>query len=483
AHDHASTIWELMQDDSRLLSLSQEGQQRLGFVRQVFSEAFAQEGRQRPRRWVEGVWQSLGGPLCLQQPSDLLDVDAFFTVLDSLERRGQLDIAELEAELGKLYAAPDPSAEFVQIMTIHKSKGLEFDTVILPALQKSARLPDKPLLVWDEVIVADGREELVVAAIPKKGASDAPSKYEFLREFEKSRTANENQRLLYVAVTRAVRQLHLLGIAKPDPKEKEGLLKAPSKSAFLHLLWDQVRPEFETAARAVLEADTSAERRRMTIDAATFVPKLTRLAKPMLHLALTDYASGTGLAKGIADDADEPNVSTPANLETDIGTLVHRYLEMIATDGLDAWPVSRIEDAQARFKQWFEIHGYGPQECSRATDDVKNNLVSAVSSTTGRWILGPHASAECEAGITTTENGVSRSHIVDRTFIENGTRWVIDYKTTRYKGEDLEVFLKERAESYREQMVRYASLDQSAGQALKVAIYFVSEDRHYEFNF
>jgi ATP-dependent exoDNAse (exonuclease V) beta subunit len=275
----------------------------------------------------------------------------------------------------------------------------------------------------------------------------------------------------------------LLGIVKLDPKEKEGLLKSPSKSSFLTLLWGQVRPEFETAARLHLAADTSNLSKNLTIDAATFIPKLTRLAKPERNQALTDYATGSGRANDRSAETEASDLSAPANLETDIGTLVHRYLEMIATDGLDVWPAARIEEARPYFQQWFASHGYGQEECVQASDDVRNNLVSAISSTTGRWILGPHESAECEAGITTTENGISRSHIVDRTFVEDGIRWVIDYKTTRYKGEDLEGFLKERAESYREQMVRYASLYQSAGQVLKVAIYFVSEDRRYEFDF
>jgi len=483
ADDHASTIWELIQNDERLPTLSTDGQQRLRFVREVFREAFAHEGRQRPRRWIEGVWQSLGGPLCLQQPSDLLDVNAYFSVLDSMEKRGQLELAELETEISKLYAAPDPSAEFVQIMTIHKSKGLEFDTVILPALHKMARPSDKTLLVWDEVIVENGHEELVVAAIQKKGSSDAPSKYDFLREFEKARAANENQRLLYVAVTRAVRQLHLLGIVKLDPNEKEGLLKTPSSSAFLSLLWEQVRPECEAAARMHLEADTLSHSRSLTFDAATFIPKLTRLAKPELQQALTDYSTGTGRENSNTAQTEEPNLSSPANLETDIGTLVHRYLEMMATDGLDAWPASRFEDARARVHQWFASRGYGLEDCVKATNDVRDNLISVINSATGRWILGPHESAQCEAGITTTENGSSRSHIVDRTFVENGIRWVIDYKTTRYTGDDLEGFLNERAESYRAQMERYASLYQTAGQQLNVAIYFLSVDRQYVFNF
>ena len=479
ADDHASTIWQLMQDEQRLQTLSEDGRQRLGHVRAVMAEAFANEGRQRPRRWVEGVWQSLGGPLCLAQTSDLLDVTAFFGVLDSMENRGQLDIAELDAELDKLYAAPDPSAKFVQIMTIHKSKGLEFDTVILPALHKKARPDDKPLLIWDELIMDDGREELVVAAIEKNKNKDTANKYTFLREFEKSRTTNENQRLLYVAVTRAIRQLHLLGIGILDPKEKEGLLKAPTKSAFLHLLWHQHKPEFEAAALAQGSLEKTDMRQRIAVDGATFIPQLIRLAKPMLHPALSDHCAG----KNEKDCTDESMGSAPANLATDIGTLVHRYLELIARDGLDAWPASRIENAHAHVVQWFASNGYGTDECSLAADDVRANLLKATNSVTGRWILGPHELAECEVGITTTENGISHSHIVDRTFVENDVRWVIDYKTTRYEGNDLDGFLNERAESYREQMRRYASLYKAGAEALKVAIYFVSEDRNYEFEF
>ena len=483
ADDHTSTIWQLMQNEQRVQSLSEDGRQRLVYVRTVMTEAFANEGRQRPRRWVEGVWQSLGGASCLGKASDLLDVAAFFGVLDSMENRGQLDIAELDVELDKLYAAPDPSAKYVQIMTIHKSKGLEFDTVILPALHKKSRSDDKPLLVWDELIMEDGREELLVAAIQKNKSGNETSKYDFLRAFEKSRTANENQRLLYVAVTRAIRQLHLLGIAKLDTKEKEGLVKAPTKSSFLHLLWHKYKAEFEAAALAQRSVEKTDQNRRTAIDGTTFIPQLTRLARPALHPALTrDLAF-----KEVNDDQDDSSASAsasaPANLATDIGTLVHRYLELIARDGLDAWPASRIESARKRFEIWFAGHGYSMDECSRAADDIRANLLKATSSETGRWILGPHESAACEVGITTTENGISQSHIVDRTFVENDVRWVIDYKTTRYEGNDLDGFLKERAESYREQMARYASLYKTEAEYLKVAIYFVSEDRKYEFDF
>ena len=58
-------------------------------------------------------------------------------------------LPRIQAALDKLYAAPSPSADSrLQIMTIHKSKGLEFDAVFLPSLHKGKRPADKQLWLW-----------------------------------------------------------------------------------------------------------------------------------------------------------------------------------------------------------------------------------------------------------------------------------------------------------------------------------------------
>ena len=64
----------------------------------------------------------------------MIDVQAFFACLDSLDRSNQFSPERMEIEITKLFATPDSAGENVQMMTIHKSKGLEFDTVILPGL-------------------------------------------------------------------------------------------------------------------------------------------------------------------------------------------------------------------------------------------------------------------------------------------------------------------------------------------------------------
>src|SRR5690606_39347006 len=85
-----------------------------------------------------------------------------------------LPISLLDAQLQALYAraeiAPDTR---VLLMTIHKSKGLEFDTVIVPALDAGARSDDKPLLRWSEYLAESGELGLVLSAKSALGESDA----------------------------------------------------------------------------------------------------------------------------------------------------------------------------------------------------------------------------------------------------------------------------------------------------------------------
>jgi hypothetical protein len=132
------------------------------------AEALAQRGRQHLRRWVEGVWLMLGGPRCLESAAQLSDVEAFFALMDELVAAGRLTPDNLQAQAATLYAPPDPLAGIgLQMMTIHKSKGLEFDTVIVPGLHRDTGGNESSLLRWDQVVLADGREHLLVAPIKR----------------------------------------------------------------------------------------------------------------------------------------------------------------------------------------------------------------------------------------------------------------------------------------------------------------------------
>lgn len=473
AHDHNQTIWSLMQHEPQLVLLSDDGQYRLRRIRQLISEAYAARSLLRPRRWVEGVWRALGGAQCFNSANDASDVQAYFQLLDKLDHHGALDLSRLDEGLNRLFAAPEASADsqHVQLMTVHKSKGLQFDTVIMPGLHKRLPSDDKALIIWDTVLLDDDHEHLVVAPVPPVGApeTDAPTAYDLLRNLEKTRSLNEAQRVLYVAVTRAERRLHLLGVAYRDTKsETANALKAPAPTSLLAPLWPMLESTFVTEAALPSPLPSTSS----FIDPADFVPRLIRLRSE--HLP-----------KPIAIEAipDTPPYAPPSQMAVEntmdmaIGTLVHRYLEAIANDGLNVWPVERVTQLFPHFEQSFTNEGHDSDIAHAAARQVHDALLGALKSEQGRWILGPHESAGCEVPMSSLHPDIPESfshHVIDRTFIHAGDRWIIDYKTLRANdAEQLnEQMLKDKAATYRPQLERYAALFTAEGLNIRTAIFF-----------
>jgi ATP-dependent exoDNAse (exonuclease V) beta subunit len=485
ADDHRSTIWQLMQDEARMNRLSADGQQRLAHVRSVLAEAYAHQGQHRPRRWVEGIWQALGGPRCLQDAGEAQDVTAFFALLDSAEHKGSLDLDRLDEAMAKLFAAPDPKGGAIQLMTVHKSKGLEFDTVLLPGLHRTLRGNDRGLLLWEEVLLdaadddsqAHLTEALIVAPLPRrKPAKGAPpSAYDYLQEFEKRRSAHEGQRVLYVAVTRARRQLHLLAKVKPSDKEGE-VCKAPAKNTALAQLWPALGPQFAMAAEEVLMSENGATAARAimatTQESVQTLPRLVRLAHPVQSATLRIPPGA------IKEDAGNNTLATLEeghSLEAHVGTLVHRHLELIAKDGLNAWLQRDIRQLWPRFQHWLKQQGHDDDAAKAGADKVARHLGTTLQSEAGRWLLSPHQDVSSELALTVSDNGAIRAKVIDRCFIDQGVRWVVDYKTAEPDGDASSTFLTTQIDRYQEQLKGYSDLMGKPQEPVHCALFFTGE--------
>ena len=71
--------------------------------------------------------------------------------------------------------------------------------------------------------------------------------------------------------------------------------------------------------------------------------------------------------------------------------------------------------------------------------------------------------------------------MLDRTFIADNTRWIIDYKTSSHGGGDLEGFLESESKRYRQQLQRYKNaLALTETRPIKTALYFPILDRLLE---
>jgi ATP-dependent exoDNAse (exonuclease V) beta subunit len=146
----------------------------------------------------------------------------------------------------------------------------------------------------------------------------------------------------------------------------------------------------------------------------------------------------------------------------DTGTLIHKYLELIAHDGLAAWSDSRLQACEPAMHRWLTQQGHSSVQAQAAAAEVLRQLLTTIHSKDGQWVLSPHPHARSEwAQATPAEQG-STLHIIDRTFVCDGTRWIIDYKTTTDVHPD--------PQHWAEQLQRYASLFGS-NTPIKMAVF------------
>ncbi|TXI44771.1 exodeoxyribonuclease V subunit beta [Methylophilus sp.] len=460
--DGQRSVLSLLSDDHILARLSADGQTRARHVREVMQSALQWRGRTTVSRWVHNTWLRLGGANCLWNESDVQDVQAFFARIAALEQHGQFNPQALADDVQKLYAAPDAKADAsLQFMTIHKSKGLEFDTVILPGLDGSNPPDDAKLVIWEEVPMDDGHTELVAAPfVPTvlKRQQATITAYDYLNDLDKTRAAYEDARVLYVAATRAERQLHLLGAAKPD---KNGEPQA-RKNSFLHLLWPAIQQWFNSEHDIVSRYPSA----QQAADIRQFVPKLIRLreASTPANLQATALATHTGYQTSTEDESAH-------RLEADIGTLAHLYLQLIAEQGLDAWQAhekSAFLPLNLPMQRWFKQQGYNDNEAIQGANQVAALLTTTLQSADGRWVLQPHTQAASELAIEQLSEG---KKVIDRTFVADGVRWIIDYKSMPVTGNDDLPLL---AASFKTQLTHYAQLFQQDDLPVKTAIMFLS---------
>ena len=131
--------------------LNEEGRQRLVRLREVMHAAMRQRSRIGIAQWVERTWRSLGGDASLTA-TEMTNARRFLELLDELEQEFDgVDVHTLKQRLEKLFAEPEIEAGAVDLMTIHRAKGLEWDVVIVPGLERGPATDKAPLLRWSEL--------------------------------------------------------------------------------------------------------------------------------------------------------------------------------------------------------------------------------------------------------------------------------------------------------------------------------------------
>jgi ATP-dependent helicase/nuclease subunit A len=470
AGNPGSTVPELLRESDCLAALSMDGRARAARTWSIMSDALADRRRRSLRDSIEAVWLALGGPACAGSAAALDDAAVYFDLLDELDQSGDLPSAGMLMDaLAELFAPSDPEAdEFLQIMTVHKAKGLEFDTVILPGLGRSGRGDEDRLLLWLER-ERRGQTDLLLAPLGPTGAERDPV-YVFLKALDQERQDYERGRLLYVAVTRAISRLHLFGhvnIKEPETEDKS--LRPPITRSPLALLWPHVEAIFQTALE--LQQPPPA-----TMPAEPVALPLGRLPAGWRLPVLPDSVCVPAPAATESEPAAPIEFSWAGESARIVGVVVHRLLLHMAKTGIDDWNPERLAGLSPLIRNMLLANGLPAVRQPEAMERVIAALTTTLNDDRGRWILDAgHHDAQSEYALSRLRDGRLESVILDRTFIDaDGTRWIIDYKTGTHGGSDVVAFLDQEQQRYRTQLDRYAEfmLAMDSTRPVRLGLYF-----------
>ncbi len=437
--------------------------------------------------WLEKVWLLLGGQACVDQTARA-NLNLLWSCLDCLPG-GEPDLLGpgLDAVLDKLTALPDPEAGSdcgVQLMTIHKSKGLEFEVVIVPELQARIGRGRIKMLSWLERGLPEPDEsgeitEFLIAPFQLKRDDRGKAK-EWVDRVYRERESQETRRILYVAATRAREELHLF--ARPACKEENGdfTLVEPANS-LLATAWPVLRKlvqkRFNAWTRGVKEAKiesiAASGESNLAVMPSPIRPTLLRRLPPDYQPQQTESFLKAVMEPSVVGMSTGPARLYPRHegglLSRALGTAVHTLLEELALlrARLD-WEAARsaLLHFEPSIAAQVRAVGVDQLQAAQIAAQALQLALKASHDPTGSWILSPHAGAASEAGWAGVVAGLLRAVRVDRVFKAGSAPcaegedcwWIIDYKTAHADNMDPAQALPGLRQLYAPQVEAYAEL-------------------------
>ena len=436
--DHKSLVWELINNIDNTSRLDKNSARRLRSFVEVIRENIQYRGRISHRYFVEGIWRQLNGEESMVDSNDIQNIDLFLELLEEASEILSIDFIKLDRLIeNKFISKTSFQKNSIKFLTIQKSKGLEFDHVIIPNLNKRTRNEESDLVLYDKSTLS----------IKNPGSDKNLHSYHAYKE--RKRLDNEKIRLLYVAMTRAKNKCYLIGTVK-----KEGDLVIPNSGTFMNILWPFFSDKFTEIATP--EDENSFEK---------FIPKLRRLNDNF-------YSGDKRYKRSI--DTEELSFCYP-NMSTDIqrftGNIVHKYLEIIVKKQLD---VDKVLSNKLDYTESLYLEkNFKKKDIKIGLNLVKKSLEMLKKTSDGRWILNRYLADNSEVSYLLESNNTTTQHIPDRSFIENDIQWIIDYKTPFSPIKNLAV----EAKKHLPQLRLYETIFKRNKRVIQKAIYFAPQGK------
>ncbi|MFK7731909.1 MAG: UvrD-helicase domain-containing protein [Pseudomonadales bacterium] len=448
-------------------AISEMTEQRLRLFLLLYDAVVKQRNRKSLVSEVVGLWTHLGGGLVYADKQSGLAYKKYLSELlvlcSAVKQPSWENIDEHMAQLrvnSETQAGAEAGIRPVELMTMHKAKGLEFDSVILPALDLGVKSEGAELLTWTEQFVSP-TESTLLLGLPENSKQHTPTMYDYVREQNRTQSAHEAARLLYVACSRARKRLYLYrGYDSARPEHN-------TATSLAALLW----PNLSVAVNGL---DDSSIVKSATPNVASEVlhtqqrvlPNLAQLEQLQVDKNVIDTSVQKQFAKGENTVDWTTSFESENTVERCVGVVVHRNLQQWINDGTDVYWRTTENERRIVLQTQLRSSGLG-KTLNDAVDWVEKALRAAKSDHVNQWLF---EGGLAEVELRVSDEQVLRSIVIDRQVEDaDGNEWIVDYKTHLNESASKED-LEERALTYLPQLRMY---QQAFTTQRRLAVYFV----------
>lgn len=430
-------------------NLSEDGMHRLSRLLQAFEKVDIDASQSdNLLQKSASIWRDLGGHLTCNT-EELQDVFTLTRKLQNYSDGGKIiDMPALLASLSNIYATPISSN--VNLMTLHSSKGLEFDRVIIMGMGRGpGGNNDEPILT--HTTTPNG---FIVAPNPgKKCASDAPEKLLFnaLKSIDQSAADEETKRLIYTGMTRARSHLHLVGHINNNSKEI-----APYSRSLFYYLW----PAIENDCKRIIDMEPNDFSSRTNNNDIIVTPCISRLATIGQNTSIENIYTPK---RSITRIPSEQSINYEIYKNRD--NSYHRYIgivyhQILMTYSSYLFKTHKLPITDDQVIARLSKVGISNNMIQKGLSEIQILISNTIDDHQGRWILAPRSYEKYEWKISSFMENQWVSAVIDKLFIEDNHLHLVDYKSTGVLQGDnnTNVSINSAVEQYRKQMTDYLKL-------------------------
>ena len=477
------TIFEAIKSDFLLSSLSGLSKTNIQTALPILQNAINTRRRGKIAKVIYKCWVKLNGPVLYNNPQDEININLINNLLeinasDSNNFNQIINHQYIEDKLKTLFSSSTDSSAKLELMTIHKAKGLEFDHVFIPALDKRTMSDKSSLILWQTNLKLD---EPYLLIAPFKSQDKLLNKlYFYLKFIDSQKASYESQRLLYVALTRAKKSLYLF-YDEINPENKIPNKQNMGKS-FLDLLSQVVNNKDILISNSDLDLDySSGLGSGLDLDKNIYNKDNSNNLINNKHSGLIKYIS-----REYNQKQNSPNIRQNSKLNhpdkisqteyslQEAGKTLHFCIEQLSIHAINKWPelIPNL-NPQIRFK--LSQAGLSTDDINKSFNKINQALKNMCECEHARWILNKdHIKREHEFSlhVYNNKNKKIEKRTIDCWFIDNSNdAYIIDFKLN--DAEDINSQLKiysQQLNNYRNKLARY--IDSNKIKSIKTGLYF-----------